>query len=155
MTRLELIDTGLNDSFLDFAGCPALEDLVVINGCFVHVRKISSTSLKRLAIIDSSFNQHTRTRIYVPSLVSLRLEDNWDRTPVLESMPSLKAAFIRFIKESVDRCFYSDSWGCHNEDCQGCYDLQAVNSDDSVLLKGLSEAENLTLIDEHDTVCMS
>uniref|UniRef100_A0A8R7U6T0 F-box domain-containing protein n=1 Tax=Triticum urartu TaxID=4572 RepID=A0A8R7U6T0_TRIUA len=151
LTRLELIDTGLNDSFLDFAGCPVLEDLVIINGCFVHVRRISSKSLKRLAIADSSFNQHARTRIYAPSLVSLRLEDNWDRTPVLDSMPSLKAAFVRFIKESVDRCFYSDSWDCHNEDCQGCYDLQAVNSHDSVLLKGLSEAENLTLIDEHDT----
>ncbi|KAI4997635.1 hypothetical protein ZWY2020_052977 [Hordeum vulgare] len=151
LTRLELIDIGLNDSFLDFAGCPALQDLVIINGCFVHVRNISSVSLKRLAILDSSFNQHTRTRIYVPSLVSLRLEDNWDRTPVLETMPCLKAAFVRFIKESVDRCFYSDSWDCHNDNCQGCYDLQTVNSHDSVLLKGLSEAQNLTLIDEHDT----
>uniref|UniRef100_A0ACD5WAF6 Uncharacterized protein n=1 Tax=Avena sativa TaxID=4498 RepID=A0ACD5WAF6_AVESA len=151
LRSLELIDTGLNDSFLDFAACPALEDLVIYNGSFVHVRKISSKSLKRLAIIDSSFNQHIRTRIYVPSLISLRLEDNWDRTPVLESMPLLMAAFVRFIKESVDRCFYSDSWDCHNEYCQGCYDLQGVNSDECVLLKGLSEAENLTLIDEHDT----
>ncbi|KAK1646550.1 hypothetical protein QYE76_064355 [Lolium multiflorum] len=148
---LELIDTGLNDSFLDFAACPALEVLVIYNGSFVHVRKISSKSLKRLAIVDSSFNQHIRTRIYVPSLVSLRLEDNWDRTPVLESMPLLMDAFVRFIKESVDRCFYSDSWDCHNEDCQGCYDLQGVNSHECVILKGLSEAENLTLIDEHET----
>jgi hypothetical protein len=105
LTKLTLIDTGLNDSFLDFAACPALEDLVIYNGSFVHVSKISSKSLKRLAIIDSSFNQHTRTRIYVPSLITLWLEDNWDRTPVLESMPLLMAAFVRFIKESVDRCF--------------------------------------------------
>jgi hypothetical protein len=153
LTKLKLIDTGLNDSFLDFAACPALEDLVIYNGSFVHVSKISSKSLKRLAIIDSSFNQHTRTRIYVPSLITLWLEDNWDRTPVLESMPLLMAAFVRFIKESVDRCFYSDSWDCHNEYCQGCYDLQGVNSDECLLLKGLSEAENLTLIDEQDTVC--
>ncbi|CAM0874787.1 unnamed protein product [Alopecurus aequalis] len=148
---LELIDTGLNDSFLDFAACPALEDLVIYNGCFVHVRKISSESLKRLTIIEGSFNQHIRTRIYVPSLISLRLEDNWDRTPVLESMPLLKAAFVRFIKESLDRCCYSDSWDCQIEDCQGCYDLQGVDSDESVILEGLSEAENLILIDEHDT----
>ncbi|KAM0900101.1 hypothetical protein ACQ4PT_020824 [Festuca glaucescens] len=150
LTRLELIDAGLNDSFLDFAGCPALKELIIINGFCVHVSKISSRSLKRLAIIDSSFNQHIRTRICVPSLVSLRLEDNWDRTPVLESMPLLMDAFVRFIKESVDRCFYSDSWDCHNEHCQGCYDLQGVSSDECVILKGLSEAENLTLIDEHD-----
>jgi hypothetical protein len=74
---------------------------------------------------------------------------------VLESMPLLMDAFVRFIKESVDRCFYSDSWDCHNEDCQGCYDLQGVNSHECVILKGLSEAENLTLIDEHETVCFS
>uniref|UniRef100_A0ACD5WZ32 Uncharacterized protein n=1 Tax=Avena sativa TaxID=4498 RepID=A0ACD5WZ32_AVESA len=41
---------GLQESFLDFSSCPALEDLKM-KFCEINVHKISSRSLKRLSII--------------------------------------------------------------------------------------------------------
>ncbi|XP_021316736.1 F-box/LRR-repeat protein At3g59200 isoform X2 [Sorghum bicolor] len=161
LRRLELNDTGLNDSFLDLSGCPGFEDLYISNGGFVHAKRISSKSVKHLTVIDSSFNKPVRTVIDVPSVVSLQLEDPWDRTPVLGSMPLLAVAFVRLGTDSImslDWCYKSESGDCNDEHCQGCYGLEGdslngsnangAKKNKSVLLNGLSEAKSLVLIDE-------
>ncbi|WVZ53594.1 hypothetical protein U9M48_004512, partial [Paspalum notatum var. saurae] len=164
LTRLELTDTGLNDSFLDLSGCPLLEDLEIYNGCFVCVKRILSNSVKRLTIECSIFSDNIRTRIDVPSIVSLRVKDpSWGRTPTLGSMPLLVEAFVRFGlgAESMDHCDNSDSGDCNDDQCEGCYALEGDQSNDStnnntnrnrsVLLQGLSEAKSLVLIDDIET----
>ncbi|KAF8711286.1 hypothetical protein HU200_029307 [Digitaria exilis] len=161
LRRLELYDTELNDSFLDFLGCPGLEELVIYNGGFERAKRISSKSVKRLSVLDCSFNERRRTLIDVPSLISLQLEDPWDRTPVLGSMPFLVAASVRLGTGSItslDWCYSSDSGDCGDKQCQGCYGLEGDNVNDgisngtsknkSVLLNGLSEAKSLVLIAE-------
>ncbi|TVU25716.1 hypothetical protein EJB05_28221 [Eragrostis curvula] len=147
LTRLELTHTGLNDSFLDFSGCPVLEDLVIYNGNFVHVKKIQSKSLKNLSLLDCTNNNQLRTYIDVPNLLSLRLEDPSDRTPVLGSMPSLVTAFVRYSVQTWphDRCYNSELGDCSDDRCEACKGDTERNK--SVLLKGLSEAESLVLID--------
>ncbi|WVZ53623.1 hypothetical protein U9M48_004537, partial [Paspalum notatum var. saurae] len=164
LTRLELTDTGLNDSFLDLSGCPLLEDLEIYNGCFVCVKRILSNSVKRLTIECSIFSDNIRTRIDVPSIVSLRVKDpSWGKTPTLGSMPLLVEAFVRFGlgAESMDHCDNSDSGDCNDDQCEGCYALEGDQSNDStnndtnrnrsVLLQGLSEAKSLVLIDDIET----
>ncbi|KAG2565150.1 hypothetical protein PVAP13_7NG349317 [Panicum virgatum] len=111
-------------------------------------RKISSNSLKFLTFTFCGFNQDRRFRtlIYTPSLVSLRLEDHvfqdghLYRTSVLDNMPALEKAFVRLANENADCCTHADSGNCGHENCNSCY------GGNCVLLKGLSEAENLTLI---------
>ncbi|GJN28019.1 hypothetical protein PR202_gb16099 [Eleusine coracana subsp. coracana] len=160
LRRLELYDTRLNDSILNFSGCPVLEELEIYNGNFVHSTKMLSKSVKHLSLLDCSASEQLRTYIDVPNLLSLRLEDPSDRTPVLGSMPSLVSAFVRYGPQtwSDDRCYNSESGDCDDDQCQGCYTVKGANSDDcnnngttknkSVLLRGLSEAESLVLIDE-------
>jgi hypothetical protein len=167
LRRLELNDTGLNDSFLDLSGCPALEDLYIDNGNFVHAKRISSKSVKHLTIIDSNFNKQIRTIIDVPSTVSLHLEDPWFRTPVLRSMPLLAVAVVRSGTDcmSSDQCYNSESGDCDDEHCQGCYGLEVDNfngstanvakKNKSVLLNGLSEAKSLVLTDESQMVYLN
>ena len=74
--------------------------------------------------------------ICAPNLVSLWLEVRDGRTPSLQRMPSLLTAFIKM----------------HG------YDLVTLDSDDdsnqSILLQGLSEVQNLVLI-SHDTDMVS
>ncbi|BAT13121.1 Os11g0205900 [Oryza sativa Japonica Group] len=92
LTRLQLYGISLNDSFLNFSSCPALEHLL-FEFCFFECAKISSNSVKRLSITCCSFNATLRVRVDVPSLVSLRLDEFDNRAPVLERMPSLVDAF--------------------------------------------------------------
>ncbi|CAN6294854.1 unnamed protein product [Urochloa humidicola] len=158
LTRLVLYDTELNDSFLDFSGCPGLEELEINNGGIVRAKRISSKSLKWLSVIDCRFNNQLRTRIDVPSLMSLQLDDPWFRTPVLGSMPLLVAASVRLGTGCVmswDWCYTSDSGDCDDETCPGCYGLEGddhtadgANKNRSVLLNGLSEATSLVLTDD-------
>ncbi|GJN06669.1 hypothetical protein PR202_ga24423 [Eleusine coracana subsp. coracana] len=160
LRRLELYDTRLNDSIINFSGCPVLEELEIYNGNFVHSTKMLSKSVKHLSLLDCSASEQLRTYIDVPNLLSLRLEDPSDRTPVLGSMPSLVSAFVRYGQQtwSDDRCYNSESGDCDDDQCQGCYTVKGANYDDcnsngttknkSVLLRGLSEAESLVLIDE-------
>ncbi|KAK3119985.1 hypothetical protein QOZ80_9AG0679040 [Eleusine coracana subsp. coracana] len=126
LRRLELYDTRLNDSIINFSGCPVLEELEIYNGNFVHSTKMLSKSVKHLSLLDCSASEQLRTYIDVPNLLSLRLEDPSDRTPVLGSMPSLVSAFVRYGQQT----------------CNG------TTKNKSVLLRGLSEAESLVLIDE-------
>ncbi|XP_039843398.1 FBD-associated F-box protein At5g56370-like isoform X4 [Panicum virgatum] len=87
--------------------------------------------------------------ISAPSLVSLQLSDNWGFTPVLESMPSLAKAIVRFDDECCEKCprnYYGD---CGLGDCDGCYGNLCLEDDEDnqcVLLKGLSGTTNLELI---------
>ncbi|CAD6228849.1 unnamed protein product [Miscanthus lutarioriparius] len=160
LRRLELYDTKLNDSFIDLSGCPGLEDLYINNGDFDHAKRISSKSVKHLSVIDSSFNEQIRTIIDVPRTISLWLENPWDGTPVLMSMPLLAVAFVRFGTDcmSLDECYNSESEDCDDEHCQGCYGLEGDNfngstanvakNKKSVLLNGLSGAKTLVLTDE-------
>uniref|UniRef100_A0A0E0R5E7 F-box domain-containing protein n=1 Tax=Oryza rufipogon TaxID=4529 RepID=A0A0E0R5E7_ORYRU len=145
LTRLQLKNIGLNNSFLNFSSCPALEHLV-FESCKFDCAKISSSSAKRLSIADSYFSETSRVRIAIPSLVSLQLDYFHGRTPVLETMPSLLDAFVRVLYWTKDYCIWSDSGDCGHENCESCYGIKDNNC---VLLEGLSEAKTLGLISEH------
>uniref|UniRef100_A0A0E0MDL7 Uncharacterized protein n=1 Tax=Oryza punctata TaxID=4537 RepID=A0A0E0MDL7_ORYPU len=144
LTRLQLKNIRLKDSFLDFSSCPALEHLV-FESCKFDCAKISSSSAKRLSITKSYFSKTSRVRIAIPSLVSLQLDGFYDRTPVLETMPLLVDAFVRVLYCSKDFCSQSDSGDCGRENCQPCYGIKDNNC---VLLEGLSEAKTLVLINK-------
>ncbi len=150
LTRLQLKNIGLNNSFLNFSSCPALEHLV-FESCKFDCAKISSSSAKRLSIADSYFSETSRVRIAIPSLVSLQLDYFHGRTPVLETMPSLLDAFVRVLYWTKDYCIWSDSGDCGHENCESCYGIKDNNC---VLLEGLSEAKTLGLISEHGSVCL-
>ncbi|XP_006663283.1 MEIOTIC F-BOX protein MOF-like [Oryza brachyantha] len=147
LTRLHLYGIRLNDSFLNFSSCPALEHLV-FRLCAFECAKISSNSVKLLSITNCTFSETLRVRIDTPSLVSLRLDDLSDRTPVLERMPSLVDAFVRIVDYTNDVCSDSDTGDCDREGCVPCYGIKDNNS---VLLQGLSEAKTMVLINEHDS----
>ena len=94
----------------------------------------------------------------LPSLVSLELIDPAGRAPLLESMPLLQTATVTFGYESYDTC--SDRMGafdaCGNRMCEGCYYYREPIDDhnDSLLLKGLSEATQLNLAAVPDVVIL-
>ncbi|EES08163.3 hypothetical protein SORBI_3005G073800 [Sorghum bicolor] len=129
LKKLELqgLDT-LPNRLLDFSCCPNLEDLEVDHCYLGDLLLISSQSVKRLNIECCSFGEEWRLPICAPNLVSLWLGVHNGRTPSLQRFPSLLTAFIKIY----------------------CYDLVALDSDDesnqSILLQGLSEVQNLVLI---------
>nr|AAX95043.1 F-box domain, putative [Oryza sativa Japonica Group] len=149
LTRLQLYGISLNDSFLNFSSCPALEHLL-FEFCFFECAKISSNSVKRLSITCCSFNATLRVRVDVPSLVSLRLDEFDNRAPVLERMPSLVDAFVRIFFYTKDFCSESNSGDCSHEGCESCY---GIKDNKCVLLEGLSNAKTaLACILEHSPV---
>ncbi|KQJ89026.2 hypothetical protein BRADI_4g23152v3 [Brachypodium distachyon] len=121
-----------------FWDCPELENLEV-QFCSIYAPKMASKSLKRLCIDNCCFMNEFRTRISVPSLISLRLDDCGYRTPLLDSMPLLETAFIRL----DDECDCSSNLNCGQQSCHGCY---GFGGDQCVLLNGLSNATTLELI---------
>ncbi|CAD6254350.1 unnamed protein product [Miscanthus lutarioriparius] len=137
LKKLEL--QGFDDNvvpsrLLDFSCCPNLEDLEIVDCYLGGALLISSQSLKCLTIEDCFFGyDDCRMPICAPNLVSLWLEVRDGRTPSLQRMPTLLTAFIKI----------------HSYD-----DLVTLDSDDdsnqSILLQGLSEVQNLVLI-SHDT----
>jgi len=150
LTRLELHGVEVYTSFPNFSSCPVLEHLE-FNKCeFSLVKKILSDSIKHLNITESisGFYDSFRTRICAPNLVSLRLDEVYGWTPVLETMASLVEAFVtvRIPELCLDQCeqWHANYWDC---DCKSCdKDGNSGNGHDScVLLKGLSEAKKLTL----------
>uniref|UniRef100_A0A0E0MDL4 F-box domain-containing protein n=1 Tax=Oryza punctata TaxID=4537 RepID=A0A0E0MDL4_ORYPU len=147
LSMLELHGVRMVGSFLDFSRCPALQHLE-FDRCELPCDKISSESVKLLRITRCKFSQTSRVRICIPSLVSLRLDDFYRRTPVLERMPSLVEAFVRVVHRTYDCCGYdySNSGNCGNEHCKSCHGIKDNNN--CVLLDGLSEAKTLALIDE-------
>uniref|UniRef100_A0A0E0R5D4 F-box domain-containing protein n=1 Tax=Oryza rufipogon TaxID=4529 RepID=A0A0E0R5D4_ORYRU len=144
LTRLELSNVVLKDHFLNFSSCPALEELVTRN-CHIEAEEILSESLKWLTAVDCVFSSYPRTRISLPSLVTLELTEPWGSTPVLESMPSLLTASIK-LTDCDDHCGKEEFGGsCDDNACDNC-GANGGSSGDCVLLDGLSEAESLELI---------
>uniref|UniRef100_A0A0E0IZD5 F-box domain-containing protein n=1 Tax=Oryza nivara TaxID=4536 RepID=A0A0E0IZD5_ORYNI len=144
LTRLQLYGISLNNSFLNFSSCPALEHLL-FEFCFFECAKISSNSVKRLSITCCSFNATLRVCVDVPSLVSLLLDEFDNRAPVLERMPSLVDAFVRIFFYTKDFCSESNSGDCSHEGCESCY---GIKDNKCVLLEGLSNAKTLVLINK-------
>lgn len=128
-------------SSMDFASCPVLESLEM-HYCDIYMRKLSSKSLKRLSIADCYFPNQPRTRISVPGLVFLLLDDCDAWTPFLECMPLLETAFIR-LERCLDVCDGDSDNYCGQHGCDGCGGLGSYQS---VLLNGLSKAISLELI---------
>uniref|UniRef100_A0A0E0BGF0 F-box domain-containing protein n=1 Tax=Oryza glumipatula TaxID=40148 RepID=A0A0E0BGF0_9ORYZ len=147
LTTLELFKLDLTDRFCNFSSCSALKHLNITDS-MISCPMISSFagSLQHLSISHCSFGavRNFRTRICVPSLVSLQLDDYWCMTSLLEIMPSLVEATITVNSGCSDFCRNAGSGYCGFEDCNYCY---PINDDRScVLLKGLSEAKNLALV---------
>ncbi|XBH60274.1 hypothetical protein VPH35_114895 [Triticum aestivum] len=82
-----------------------------------------------------------RSLISAPGLVTLELAHYFWRTPLLKSLPSLVAAYIDTGPDCSDNCKNSSNEDCRLESCTECYGL-----DGCVLLKGLSGATHLELI---------
>ncbi|KAB8114552.1 hypothetical protein EE612_054028, partial [Oryza sativa] len=144
LTRLELSNVSLLCGFVDSLSFPALEALW-IKCCHIDGEKISSQSLKELTMIDCIFFR--QFRISAPSLVRLEITDCVGKAPVLEIMPSLVKAFIRF-RDSRDICGKEEFGGsCTNASCDNC-GANGVDSGDCVLLKGISMAKSLELVTE-------
>lgn len=146
LMTLHLQNVSLESS-MDFSSCLVLENLEM-KYCNIFMHKISSKSLKRLRITYGYFRTEVRTRISVPGLLSLRLEDGDFRTPVLEHMPLLETAFVRLEERCLDECDVGDG-NCDQESCDGCYGFHGYQS---VLLNGLSNAINLELIAQPEKV---
>uniref|UniRef100_A0A0D9XQ97 F-box domain-containing protein n=1 Tax=Leersia perrieri TaxID=77586 RepID=A0A0D9XQ97_9ORYZ len=142
VVKLELIDVELAHSFLDFSSCPVLEHLEIARCDLSDAKNISSQSLKRLKIIKCDFSCNFRTRIRVPNLLSLCLQDCYYPTPLFEIMPLLVEAFIRVDVLSGDLItLYSDSEKCPHDDCDLCR-----SNTNCVFLQALLQAQNLVLI---------
>uniref|UniRef100_A0A0D9XQ53 F-box domain-containing protein n=1 Tax=Leersia perrieri TaxID=77586 RepID=A0A0D9XQ53_9ORYZ len=150
LTRLELVRVELTNRFCHLSSCSALEYLK-IDECNVYCPNIISLagSLQSLIITQCSFYNGLRTRICVPSLVSLQLEDNLAMTPVLESMPSLVEATVTISSACSDYCRKDGSGYCGLEDCSYCSPVN--DKKDCFLLNGLSEAKNLVLTAKYST----
>ncbi|KAL6626293.1 hypothetical protein ACP70R_030019 [Stipagrostis hirtigluma subsp. patula] len=148
LRRLELSSLQLNDSFVDFSYCPALEILEFRDCDFVNAYRISSQSLKCLSFNDECyFDPSCRTRIYAPNLVSLWLEVGYTRTPLLERMPSLVDAVVKLDDSEYDCCDKAISGDCKYEKCSSCYGAKG-DTNNCVLLQGLSKAQSLALISD-------
>jgi hypothetical protein len=62
-------------------------------------------------------------------------------------MPSLVKAVVKIIEDTLDSCFYYNY--CHCEFCDNSHSIgDGTGSNNSVLLKGLSEAKDLALTSE-------
>ncbi|CAL4895824.1 unnamed protein product [Urochloa decumbens] len=150
LTRLDLIGVNLKSRLCDFSSCPSLEHLEIRTCYWWSDIRISSESLKHLAITDCDFTTELHALIHVPSLVSLTLDGHFSSAPVLGCMPSLQEAFVRVIRESGFTSDHSHYWDCDYEDCYSCHGTVHGNGM-CVLLGGLSEAENLALVSESKT----
>jgi hypothetical protein len=145
-----------------------LEDLE-IEGCdMLGVRKIMSLSLKRLVIRScNSSDDQKRIQICVPRLVSLWLDVEDVKSPLLERMPDLVGAKVR-ISSYLDWCSCEDLMACHHvtragdssdidfdsddEEEEGLGDYAGQNTTKCVVLEGLAQARDLVLIDDSPTV---
>ncbi|KAM3309726.1 hypothetical protein ACQJBY_030794 [Aegilops geniculata] len=148
LRTLDLEGLCVQLSFLDFAGCPALEDLKM-NLCDISVEKISSRSLKHLSITKCCFD--CQLHVSTPGLVSLKLDDLTGTTPFLENMALLETAYVYLGDSCEDFCLNYDSGvycGASNITCEKC-DLFNDNCGSVlVLLGGISSAKHLKLISE-------
>jgi hypothetical protein len=105
---LNLRDVSTTALFIEklFSGCPALEELSMVD-CRVLATKFSSSSLKKLTFIshtpygeDCVHSDFEDLVIDTPSLVSLHLEDLPFLTPRLVNVSSVVKASFRLDEES-------------------------------------------------------
>ncbi|CAL5094749.1 unnamed protein product [Urochloa decumbens] len=104
---LNLSGVSITDIFIErlFSGCPALEDLVMVD-CHVLATKFSSTTLKNLNTTSRSLNVYDYDDdfedlvIDAPNLISLHLEDLPFLAPCLVNVSSLVTAYISLEEES-------------------------------------------------------
>ncbi|XP_062196985.1 MEIOTIC F-BOX protein MOF-like [Phragmites australis] len=147
LKRLDLELVCLKGSTLDFSGCPALVDLKM-KTCEI-LGDLKSPFLKQLSISGCYFAYgSSRTRIYLPGLVSLVLSDFGRRTPLLNNMPLLVSAIVRVTDRCVDDCPKSSYGDCEDPTCFGCHNSYEGADDgrgESILLKGLSQVMELEL----------
>ncbi|KAJ1255675.1 hypothetical protein BS78_K172900 [Paspalum vaginatum] len=165
LTRLVLYGIEFSQGFGDFSSCPALQDLEASRCDFAALVELKSPSLKHLSFYDCTSCPDSRFRIRVPSLVSLWMDvPSAERTPQLESMLELVVAYLD-IKWCLDKCtcgvgdrmdFYHVT-GAHlssdSEIYEQGHDEEGFDDDSqvavkSVLLEGLSEAADLTLLSD-------
>ncbi|CAN6362941.1 unnamed protein product [Urochloa humidicola] len=148
LVRLELHGLALEESFLDFSSCPALEDLK-INNCLLAADKILSGSLKHLKIIGCELCwQFVPTHISAQGLITLQLDDYVGVTPILESMPSLEKASIKLGQNNEGYCDFCDNGGSEECTCDMCvihYNANGSRTGVCFLLGGLSSATYLEL----------
>uniref|UniRef100_A0A0E0R5C5 F-box domain-containing protein n=1 Tax=Oryza rufipogon TaxID=4529 RepID=A0A0E0R5C5_ORYRU len=150
LTTLQLRSVKLDNHALDFSNCPVLEDLQMncledleLESCKISTDKMVSQSLKHLCVTRCNFEMSTR--ISVPGLISLRLDDNYGSIPLLESMPLLVTASVKF---------GTFSWGCwkciyHPGTCVRCDgDPDGDGGVKCKFFRGLSNAANLELVAE-------
>ncbi|TVU16759.1 hypothetical protein EJB05_36913, partial [Eragrostis curvula] len=141
--RLEFGGVRLDRNVLDFGSCPVLQ-VLEIAGCQIFCERISSQSIKHLIVRCSSFSSGPRTRISIPTLVSLKLDFFKARAPLLETMPLLQMAY-------VEPCFFGIEDYCtkggSRKSCGKCADCcgEDDHNGHSVLLGGLSSAGYLEL----------
>ncbi|XP_051182947.1 MEIOTIC F-BOX protein MOF isoform X2 [Lolium perenne] len=151
LTRLELVGVRVNDSVVDFSGCPALVELRM-DVCDVFVNQLVSPSLKHLHMARCYSFDHARILISLPSLVSLELIECQGRIPLLGSLPSLERAVVVLNGICSDRCS-NDRFDCCGN-CDGCRDYYGpgYDRDSCMFLKGLSEATDLELSAYSDVI---
>uniref|UniRef100_A0ACD6A4G7 Uncharacterized protein n=2 Tax=Avena sativa TaxID=4498 RepID=A0ACD6A4G7_AVESA len=150
LTRLELSYIDVEGDFLDLSSCPALK-VLKMESCAIDAERISSQSLSHLIIYDGIFASRGRTCISAPSLITLQLDEFTGHTPLLEPTSSLVRAFLRFGENCDDYCENDNYFGdCGNGSCHGCSYSKYHDSDDWVLLEGLSGTTNLELLFESD-----
>ncbi|KAL6868158.1 hypothetical protein ACP4OV_015003 [Aristida adscensionis] len=148
LVRLVLDGVALEGSFLDFSGCPVLEDLEITD-CKINADKIFSQSLKHLNITTCELCwDFVPTHISAPNLISLQLDDYWGVTPILESMPSLETASLKLGHGNENYCDFCDKGvsGVSTSLMAAMYCAKICRNDNvSVLLGGLSSATHLEL----------
>ncbi|TVU26675.1 hypothetical protein EJB05_29231, partial [Eragrostis curvula] len=145
LARLELFGVEGNAGVLDFSRCPALEELKM-EGCSVGSLDMRSPSLKHLSIKYCIFYSNYRTCLSFPSLVSFKFMTNVGRAPLLESMPSLARAKVRFDHYFDDKCRNGRlDDDCGDGACNGCHYYYGPDDYDCVFLEGLTEASHLYL----------
>uniref|UniRef100_A0A0E0J343 F-box domain-containing protein n=1 Tax=Oryza nivara TaxID=4536 RepID=A0A0E0J343_ORYNI len=139
ITKRNRTETNFID---DLSSLPALEDLE-LESCKISTDKMVSQSLKHLCVTKCNFEMSTR--ISVPGFISLRLGDNYGSIPLLESMPLLVTASVKF---------GTLSWGCRKcrydpGTCVCCDgDPDGDGSVKYKFFRGLSNAANLELVAE-------
>ncbi|KAM0913676.1 hypothetical protein ACQ4PT_012021 [Festuca glaucescens] len=149
LRTLDLEGVGLEESVLDFASCPALEDLKMCR-CDINAGRIASRSLKHLSIFGCRSDLDCRIHVSTPGLVSLNLADFAGKTPFLGNMALLERARVYLSDSCEDDCLNYDSGalcGANDNACAVCLDNNDGRSD-CVILGGISNAKHLELLSE-------
>lgn len=89
LTRVELTSMRFEGA-LDFSSCPVL-DVLEMSRCSIY-KDLLSQSLRHLDIQHGRFGYDIHSRISVPNLISLKLNQDDCLPPFLDSMPSLVTA---------------------------------------------------------------